>query len=260
METHDVQLQYWNQFPRLKRDAIYINRYHGDLERIDLALEMVSAVTSSAAIGGWAIWHAAAFLWGAVIAASQVRLASRRRVNHDDRNADPESGLGPGIKRPRCKAWSGPSSVAAANPNASRCVTTPGGDTTATKHVQVTGTEISHQLAKPDQTADLNRSGFATTRPWSAVACRRWALGAGRLGQQAAPDQGWPRLAAQGLGGCQDPICPRPGVVLGSAQHRAQGQGEADMMLAAMAGSRGADGGDGRQVSEAFCSPMMPMI
>jgi hypothetical protein len=81
LETHDVQLQYWNQFPRLKRDAIYINRYHGDLERIDLALEMVSAVTSSAAIGGWAIWHAAAFLWGAVIAASQVRLASRRRVN-----------------------------------------------------------------------------------------------------------------------------------------------------------------------------------
>ncbi len=75
MDTHDVQLQYWNQFTRLKRDAIYINRYHGDVERIDRGLEMVSAVASSAAIGGWAIWHAAAFLWGAVIAASQVLTA-----------------------------------------------------------------------------------------------------------------------------------------------------------------------------------------
>jgi hypothetical protein len=77
LDTHDVQLQYWNEFTRLKRDAIYINRYHGDVERVDRGLEMVSAVTSSAAIGGWAIWRDAAFLWGAVIAATRVLTAIR---------------------------------------------------------------------------------------------------------------------------------------------------------------------------------------
>ncbi len=75
MDTHGVQQQYWNQFTRLKRDAIYINRYHGRVELIDRALSMSSAVASSAAIGGWVIWRESAFVWGAIIAASQVLTA-----------------------------------------------------------------------------------------------------------------------------------------------------------------------------------------
>lgn len=68
----DAQLRYWDTFTTLKRDAIYINRYQGRVEYTDRCINIFFAVTSSAAIGGWAIWKEYSFLWGLLIATSQA--------------------------------------------------------------------------------------------------------------------------------------------------------------------------------------------
>lgn len=68
----NTQNRYWDVFATIKRDAIYINRCHGSVETIDRWISIFSAITSSAAIAGWAIWSQYSFAWGIVIAASQV--------------------------------------------------------------------------------------------------------------------------------------------------------------------------------------------
>lgn len=71
------QVQFWNNFTTIKRNAIYINRYHEKVERQDRQLSMFSAIASSASIGAWVVWKDAWLLWTAVIAASQVLTAIR---------------------------------------------------------------------------------------------------------------------------------------------------------------------------------------
>jgi hypothetical protein len=72
MDTQDVQRRYWDQFARLKRDAIYISRYHSRVETIDRWINIFTAIMSSTAIAGWAIWNHIGWAWGAAIAVSQV--------------------------------------------------------------------------------------------------------------------------------------------------------------------------------------------
>ncbi|MBW8813869.1 MAG: hypothetical protein JF588_10635 [Caulobacterales bacterium] len=67
-----AQIRYWQTFSTLKRDAIYINRYHGRVERIDRLLNMFSAMASSGSVAGWIIWKDLGLVWGAVIALSQA--------------------------------------------------------------------------------------------------------------------------------------------------------------------------------------------
>lgn len=69
------QYLFWINFTKIKRDAVYINRYHEKVERRDRHLSMFSAIASSASIGAWVIWKDAWFVWTAVIAASQVLTA-----------------------------------------------------------------------------------------------------------------------------------------------------------------------------------------
>lgn len=68
----NTQNRYWDVFATIKRDAIYINRCHGSVEATDRWISIFSAVTSSAAIASWAVWSQYSFLWGVIIAASQV--------------------------------------------------------------------------------------------------------------------------------------------------------------------------------------------
>ncbi len=61
----------------MKRDGIYISRYHASVEATDRNLNIFSAVASSGSIAGWAVWHSAGIVWAIIIAASQVLTAVR---------------------------------------------------------------------------------------------------------------------------------------------------------------------------------------
>ena len=67
-----AQARYWQTFNTLKRDALYINRYHAHVESIDRSLNIFSAFASNGSIAGWIIWKDIGFVWGGVIAASQA--------------------------------------------------------------------------------------------------------------------------------------------------------------------------------------------
>jgi hypothetical protein len=56
----------------LKVAAGYIRRYRDDLSRWVTGLGTVKAIASSGSIAAWAIWREYAFVWGAIIAVSQV--------------------------------------------------------------------------------------------------------------------------------------------------------------------------------------------
>ena len=69
------QTQFWYMLTTLKRDAIFINRYHAKVEKIDRRLNIFAAIASSSSIAGWVIWKEASFVWAFIIAASQVLAA-----------------------------------------------------------------------------------------------------------------------------------------------------------------------------------------
>ncbi len=77
MNTYDLQLQYWNQFSRLKRDAFYISYYHAKIDKIERGLNIFSAAASLGAMTAWAAKHELAIVWGAVILLSQMLTAIR---------------------------------------------------------------------------------------------------------------------------------------------------------------------------------------
>lgn len=70
-----AQTQFWYNFTTIKRNAIYINRYHALVEKKDRRLNMFAAIASSSSIGAWVIWKDAWPVWTTIIAASQVLAA-----------------------------------------------------------------------------------------------------------------------------------------------------------------------------------------
>jgi hypothetical protein len=71
-DLHRQQKLYWDQMFELKRAASYIRFYRDSLGRRVTGLGALKAVASCAGIGAWVVWKEYAFLWGAIIAASQV--------------------------------------------------------------------------------------------------------------------------------------------------------------------------------------------
>jgi len=69
---HRQQQLYWAQMVELKVAACYIRRYRDYLGKRVTALGTLRAVASSGSIAAWALWKEYAFVWGAIIAASQV--------------------------------------------------------------------------------------------------------------------------------------------------------------------------------------------
>jgi hypothetical protein len=69
---HRQQDLYWKQLVELKVAASYMRRYRDRMAKRVRALEVLKAVTSSGGIAGWVIWKEHAFVWGAIIAASQL--------------------------------------------------------------------------------------------------------------------------------------------------------------------------------------------
>jgi hypothetical protein len=74
---HRQQQLYWAQMIDLKVAACYIRRYRDYLGKRVTALGTLRAIASSGSIAAWALWKEYAFVWGAIIAASQVADALR---------------------------------------------------------------------------------------------------------------------------------------------------------------------------------------
>lgn len=77
VNTYDLQIQYWNQFSRLKRDAFYISYYHAKVDGIERWLNIFAAAASAGAITAWAAKHELAAVWGVIILLSQLLTAVR---------------------------------------------------------------------------------------------------------------------------------------------------------------------------------------
>ena len=70
--SHREQSLYWRKLIELKVYALYARLYRDRLGRYVTMIGVVKAVASSASIAAWAIWQHYAFVWGAIIAASQL--------------------------------------------------------------------------------------------------------------------------------------------------------------------------------------------
>ena len=70
--THRQQQLYWAQMIELKVANGYIRRYRDYLGGWVSGLGVLRAIASSGGIAAWALWKQYAFVWAAIIAASQV--------------------------------------------------------------------------------------------------------------------------------------------------------------------------------------------
>ncbi len=71
------QKYYWDTFTDIKHHQVYLNMYEQRLDSIERYINVVSAVASSTAIGGWVLWQHIQFIWAFVIALSQVITATK---------------------------------------------------------------------------------------------------------------------------------------------------------------------------------------
>ena len=71
-ELERQQRLYWNKMLDLRTAADYIRLYRDYAGRWVTAIATLRAVASSTSIAGWAIWHQYAFIWGCIIAVSQI--------------------------------------------------------------------------------------------------------------------------------------------------------------------------------------------
>ena len=67
-----VQLLFWQQLRTLKVNAIYIRLYRDRLNRWVTLFAVLRAIASNGGIAGWVVWRDYAFIWGAIIAFSQL--------------------------------------------------------------------------------------------------------------------------------------------------------------------------------------------
>jgi hypothetical protein len=73
----DPRKRYWAYFQQTYGQSIYLHKYRERTENIDRTISVVTAITSSASIAGWAIWKDFGWLWGFFIAISQVITATK---------------------------------------------------------------------------------------------------------------------------------------------------------------------------------------
>jgi hypothetical protein len=70
-DPHRQQQLYWKEMINLKADASYIRLYRDSLGRWVTGLGALKAIASCGGIA-WVVWKEYAFVWGAIIAASQL--------------------------------------------------------------------------------------------------------------------------------------------------------------------------------------------
>ena len=67
-----MQSRYWKYMVQLKAWILYIDLYSDHSYKWDKRINIYLAITSSSSIAAWAIWSQCGFLWGFLIALSQV--------------------------------------------------------------------------------------------------------------------------------------------------------------------------------------------
>jgi len=67
--------RYWTYFVQTYGHSRYLYKYLEQCEEIDRRISMFAAIASSTSIGGWVIWKEIGWVWGAIIATSQVLTA-----------------------------------------------------------------------------------------------------------------------------------------------------------------------------------------
>src|ERR1700680_760696 len=72
VNPHRQQQLYWAQMAELKIASEYIKIYRDYLGKWTTGLGTIKAIASSGGIAGWAIWHEYGFVWGIIIATTQV--------------------------------------------------------------------------------------------------------------------------------------------------------------------------------------------
>ena len=70
---------------QFKAQAVYFGLYQLHCEKYDRGLKVISAVSSSASISAWVIWRTLSWVWGAIIAASQVLTAIKPYLPFEQR-------------------------------------------------------------------------------------------------------------------------------------------------------------------------------
>lgn len=80
-----AQELFWKEFHLLKVDVIYVQELLLEAEIKERWFKIFIAITSSASIGAWVIWKELAWLWGAIIAGSQVFSAIHPHLPYAER-------------------------------------------------------------------------------------------------------------------------------------------------------------------------------
>jgi hypothetical protein len=83
----EQQTRYWNEMVQLKVHIFYLSYHCRSADQRDFWLNCVTAVASSGSIAGWAIWESYGFVWGFVIAISQVIMAVKHLLPYAARKA-----------------------------------------------------------------------------------------------------------------------------------------------------------------------------
>jgi len=71
-ESSPYQERYWKELYQLRVHVNYLEIYLEKTEWCDKGVNVFLAVTSSSSICGWAIWNKFGFIWGLIIATSQL--------------------------------------------------------------------------------------------------------------------------------------------------------------------------------------------
>ena len=79
------QDRYWKELYQLRVHVNYLEIYMERSERLDKAISIFLAITSSSSICGWAIWNRFSFVWGMIIAISQLINAIKYFLPYRDR-------------------------------------------------------------------------------------------------------------------------------------------------------------------------------
>lgn len=80
-----AQERFWKEFHHLKTQVIFLQELLLEAERNERLIKIIIAITSSASIGAWTVWKEWAWLWGAIIAGSQVFSAIHPYLPYKDR-------------------------------------------------------------------------------------------------------------------------------------------------------------------------------
>lgn len=79
------QSRYWNEMTQLKGHIFYLSHHCRRADGVDFWIKCLTAVASSGSIAGWAIWRSYGFVWGLVIAISQVINATKQYLPYESR-------------------------------------------------------------------------------------------------------------------------------------------------------------------------------